>query len=325
MAALQDILEDGQNEFARQRQGYYERASQEANREAVGDIGNNGGSGFAQDKRAYQARLSGEPDADSTGVVTKPAGTVAKKAEAKPLPTEQETGYKPHAFFDQYVKTATHTPETPEQKAKRLKRERSAKILAGVGDMVSSIANLVGTYHGAKSSYNPKEGLSAKMQERFDKLDQIRRAQDKEWHAGAIRAQQQDMLADYRHQAEERRKEADRIREENAKERARLAEERAQLAREKFEHQKQVDEDKKNGVGTYGKKGRSGGSSRVGGYTTTTYDKNGNPVKTTVRQPAVTKPAGKSASTGRRGSMLPGKQASNTQRSGSLLPQKKQK
>lgn len=320
MAALQDILEDGQNEFARQRQGYYERASREANREAVGDIGNNGGGGFAQDKRAYQARLSGEPDADATGVVTKPAGTGAGKIAGETAGTE----YKPHAFFDQYVKTATHTPETPEQKAKRLKRERSAKILAGVGDMVSSIANLVGTYHGAKSSYNPKEGLSAKMQERFDKLDQIRRAQDKEWHAGAMRAQQQDMLADYRHQADERRKEADRIREENAKERARLAEERAKLSREKFEHQKQVDEDKKNGVGTYGKKGR-GGSSRVGGYTTTTYDKNGNPVKTTVRQPAVTKPAGKTANTGRRGLLLPGKQASNTQRSGILLPKKKQK
>ena len=61
MAALQDILEDGQNEFA-------------------------------NDKRRYQARLS-EPAADAAGVVTKPAGkpagTVAKKAETKPLPTEQ--------------------------------------------------------------------------------------------------------------------------------------------------------------------------------------------------------------------------------------------
>lgn len=254
----------------------------------------NTGANFADDKAAhYQtaepkknattrqreaAAQQEKPAADTTGgVVTTPA--------AKPQGT-----VKTRSSYEDFAKM-TEAPESEEQKVKRLKGQRSAKILAGVGDLVSSLANLYFAHHGAKSSFDPKQGLSAKAQERFDKIDKEHQDYKKWYTAEALRAMKTDKdAADklaVQQALEQHRAEIRRIREESEANRRQRDDANAQLNREKFEHKKQVDEDKRNGVGTYGKKG---GSGRVGGYTTTKYDKNGNPVSTTVREPAARSP-----------------------------------
>lgn len=246
----------------------------------------------AKDKKKVLEEKSAKPAADATGTVTG----------------------KSNSFYQDFVKS-TEAPETPEQRAKREKRERSAKIIAGVGDMITSISNLVGTYNGAQSAYNPKEGLSAKMQERFDKMDAARKARDKQWYGLAQNAKRLDaMIAD----REERR----RLSEERDMEQTRIANEKAEIARARQAFLKEKDDyQREHKLGPYAPKssGRSGG---VGEFTTTTTDKNGNVVKVVSRRRGA---SGKEKSSKqRRGYMLPSNN-NQTQKSGSLLPQKNKK
>lgn len=238
------------------------------------------------------------PATESQGTVkpgTKPQGTV-----------------KPGTNYEDFAKM-TEAPESEEQKVKRLKGQRSAKILAGVGDLVSSLANLYFAHRGAKSSFDPKQGLSAKAQERFDKIDKEHEDYKKWYNAEALRAMKADKdAADklaVQQALEHHRAEQRRIQEENYKavqEIKRQQEEHRVKEAEEKAAQKQREFDAKVKAGYFTKGGKG---NRVGGYTTTKYDKNGKQVSTTVREPAVRNPAGRDSGRGQgtsgRGSLLP--------------------
>lgn len=59
--------------------------------------------------------------------------------------------------------------ETPEQRAKRERREKWDKITSGIGDAVSSLANLYFTTQYAPNMYNPHNTLSEANQARADR------------------------------------------------------------------------------------------------------------------------------------------------------------
>lgn len=57
-----------------------------------------------------------------------------------------------------------------EEELKKLRRKQKIEgIISGVSDAAQSVANLIFTHHYAPNMYNPKEGMSAKAKERFDK------------------------------------------------------------------------------------------------------------------------------------------------------------
>ena len=61
---------------------------------------------------------------------------------------------------------------------KKLRRRQKAEgIISGISDAVQSVANLVFTSKYAPNMYNPKEGMSAKAKERFEK-DKAQREAD---------------------------------------------------------------------------------------------------------------------------------------------------
>lgn len=57
-----------------------------------------------------------------------------------------------------------------EYEAKMRKKQARDERIAAIGDGISALANLFGTYHGARNAYDPKNTLSAKAKEYYDRL-----------------------------------------------------------------------------------------------------------------------------------------------------------
>lgn len=105
--------------------------------------------------------------------------------------------------------------QTPEEK----QREARNKLIAGVGDAISSIANLVAVNRGAKNAYTPT--LSAAYQQYYDKMQADRDARRQELmnyyyqnaglqYKGAEAARDQyNKDRDYRFKVEEAKRDAD--------------------------------------------------------------------------------------------------------------------
>lgn len=245
------------------------------------------------------------------------------KEVLEPSPEQKTENDKPVTTYSEIYEKLNPRPSEAELEAER-KRQRRNAVIAAIGDGISALANLHYTGKGAPSSFDPKQGLSAKLQERYDKLNAERRAHDKEWRAGYARAQALDQQATAAKKREEGLLARLRQQRELADE-ARKLKERAQEHREDNDRirqqqkdqeiaiKKKIADDKAAGRGGYARGGRSGG---VGAYTVI-EKKNGKEVRRKERIPGVA--GGTPASSTRRGSLLP----SNGKTSkGSLLPKK---
>lgn len=70
--------------------------------------------------------------------------------------------------------------ETPEERKKRIRRERVAAVMSALGDGISAISNIYFTTKGANSTFNAKDGLVPKWQELYDKRVKERNDKAKE-------------------------------------------------------------------------------------------------------------------------------------------------
>lgn len=70
--------------------------------------------------------------------------------------------------------------------AKIRRRQKAEGVISGISDAVMSVANLVATHHYAPNMYNPKEGMSAKAKERFDREKAEWEAEDDRYFNYAI-------------------------------------------------------------------------------------------------------------------------------------------
>ena len=240
----------------------------------------------------------------------------------EPSPEQQTGELKPVTTYTEMYEKLNPKPSDAELEAER-KRQRRNAVIAAIGDGISALANLHYTGKGALNSYDPRQGLSAKLQERYDKLNAERRAHDKEWRAGYVRAQALDQQATAAKKREEGLLAKLRQQRELADE-ARKLKERAQEHREDNDRirQQQKDQeiaiknkvaaDKAAGRGGYARSGGRGGSNVE--KTVDTYDRHGN-----LRKTVVTSPGNKQQKREqKRGSLLPGNQKTK----GSLLPKK---
>lgn len=131
--------------------------------------------------------------------------------------------------------------EDLEKEAKQRKREA---IINAIGDGISSLSNLYFTTQYAPNAYNPKEGLSAKAQARWDKIDADRK-EDKDKYLSAylkaVEADRDEARAD-RQEARENRKDDINIQiAQNKEARDQAAEDRAA---DLFAIQKQLENNK---------------------------------------------------------------------------------
>lgn len=93
----------------------------------------------------------------------------AKQAE-QTQPAMQQSNYSELIdYLQNEAEAAKAQMETPEQRAKREKREKWNKITSGIGDAVSSLSNLFFTTRYAPNMYNPHQSYSAANENRAER------------------------------------------------------------------------------------------------------------------------------------------------------------
>lgn len=107
-----------------------------------------------------------EPDSNSSTTTTKTTTTV-------PISTSVPAEYTASSYAElipQLEKRMAEYKPLSEAELKKLRRRQKAEgIISGISDAAQSVANLIFTHHYAPNMYNPKEGMSVKAKERFEK------------------------------------------------------------------------------------------------------------------------------------------------------------
>lgn len=93
------------------------------------------------------------------------------------------------------MKDAYKQPTEEELEKERKKRKRD-QIFNAIGDGIQALSNLYFTTQYAPNSYNPKNSLSAKAQERYDKIDKEREGNKDKYYNLAYNQYQMQNAAD---------------------------------------------------------------------------------------------------------------------------------
>lgn len=132
-------------------------------------------------------------------VVPAGGGTEAKAAPVKPAEapattttTTADGGTPRMSYVEMFQKMSPYKPLTEEELEKERKKEKREKIFAAIGDGIAALSNLFFTTQGAPNAYDPKNSLSAKAQERWDKLKKERDENGRYYTAAYMQAMKND-------------------------------------------------------------------------------------------------------------------------------------
>ena len=135
-------------------------------------------------------------------VVPAGGGTKAKAAPMKPAAapatttttttTPADGGNQRMSYVEMFQKMSPYKPPTEEELEKERKKEKREKIFAAIGDGIAALSNLFFTTHGAPNAYDPKNSLSAKAKERWDKLKKERDENGRYYTAAYMQAMKND-------------------------------------------------------------------------------------------------------------------------------------
>lgn len=133
------------------------------------------------------------------GKEPKDAVPVTKKA---PLPTAQPTPAgaeapeatqpKKMSYVEMFRQMSPYKPPTAEELEKERKKEKRDKVFAAIGDGIAALSNLYFTTKGAPNAFDPRNSLSAKARERWDKLNKEREENARYYMQEAMKAQALD-------------------------------------------------------------------------------------------------------------------------------------
>lgn len=130
------------------------------------------------------------------GKEPKDAVPVTKKA---PLPTAQPTPAgseapqpKKMSYFDMFQRMSPYKPPTAEELENARKKEKRDKVFAAIGDGIAALSNLYFTTKGAPNAFDPRNSLSAKARERWNKLNKEREENARYYMQEAMKAQALD-------------------------------------------------------------------------------------------------------------------------------------
>ena len=106
----------------------------------------------------------------SSGGATSSSTTVKTTTPISTTVPAEYTASSYEELIPQLEKRMAEFKPLSEEELKKLRRKQKIEgIISGVSDAAQSVANLIFTHHYAPNMYNPKEGMSAKAKERFDK------------------------------------------------------------------------------------------------------------------------------------------------------------
>ena len=133
------------------------------------------------------------------GKEPKDAVPVTKKA---PLPTlagaqppEAAPSKAPErkmSYVEMFQQMSPYKPPTAEELEKERKKEKRDKVFAAIGDGIAALSNLYFTTKGAPNAFDPRNSLSAKARERWDKLNKEREENARYYMQEAMKAQALD-------------------------------------------------------------------------------------------------------------------------------------
>ena len=133
------------------------------------------------------------------GKEPKDAVPVTKKA---PLPTAQPTPAgaeapeatqpKKMSYVEMFRQMSPYKPPTAEELENARKKEKRDKVFAAIGDGIAALSNLDFTTKGAPNAFDPRNSLSAKARERWDKLNKEREENARYYMQEAMKAQALD-------------------------------------------------------------------------------------------------------------------------------------
>lgn len=133
------------------------------------------------------------------GKEPKDAVPVTKKA---PLPTAQPTPAgveapeatqpKKMSYVEMFRLMSPYKPPTAEELENARKKEKRDKMFAAIGDGIAALSNLYFTTKGAPNAFDPRNSLSAKVRERWDKLNKEREENARYYMQEAMKAQALD-------------------------------------------------------------------------------------------------------------------------------------
>lgn len=133
------------------------------------------------------------------GKEPKDAVPITKKA---PLPTAQPTPAgaeapeatqpKKMSYVEMFRQMSPYKPPTAEELENARKKEKRDKVFAAIGDGIAALSNLYFTTKGAPNAFDPRNSLSAKARERWDKLNKEREENARYYMQEAMKAQTLD-------------------------------------------------------------------------------------------------------------------------------------
>lgn len=133
------------------------------------------------------------------GKEPKDAVPVTKKAPlptAQPTPADAEapeaTQPKKMSYVEMFRQMSPYKPPTAEELENARKKEKRDKVFAAIGDGIAALSNLYFTTKGAPNAFDPRNSLSAKARERWDKLNKEREENARYYMQEAMKAQALD-------------------------------------------------------------------------------------------------------------------------------------
>lgn len=112
-------------------------------------------------------------------------GTAGSEAPEAPQP-------KKMSYFDMFQRMSPYKPPTAEELENARKKEKRDKVFAAIGDGIAALSNLYFTTKGAPNAFDPRNSLSAKARERWDKLNKEREENARYYMQEAMKAQALD-------------------------------------------------------------------------------------------------------------------------------------
>ena len=116
-----------------------------------------------------------------------PAGAQPPEAAQPAKAPERKMSY-----VEMFRQMSPYKPPTAEELENARKKEKRDKVFAAIGDGIAALSNLYFTTKGAPNAYDPRNSLSAKARERWEKLNKEREENARYYMQEAMKAQALD-------------------------------------------------------------------------------------------------------------------------------------
>lgn len=116
-----------------------------------------------------------------------PAGAQPPEAAQPAKAPERKMSY-----VEMFRQMSPYKPPTAEELENARKKEKRDKVFAAIGDGIAALSNLYSTTKGAPNAFDPRNSLSAKARERWDKLNKEREENARYYMQEAMKAQALD-------------------------------------------------------------------------------------------------------------------------------------